>query len=429
MTRTLPLHLRTIFLLALGASVGLSLVPAVGIAKDRTVGISKRAVDMISQKKGPLLLGAILEQKPGRPVRIAVSREWLKASQPDLYKEKMAAERASQKGRVEKTLQRLDTWMEERADDLGLMLILKPERRRLQKLLEDAPVDAGTEAQFFILDVESNNVRTAKQQPFKQRRVAAFAWHARLQNVETRSADSLAKELVDGNVRLDGDPPNLGERLPTTDESAEDWAIRQALFEYKFRKPLDFQGTNGMLLQAGEENVDATKIVSGFFQSQLGEGLSGLLDPNGAGQTSGQQSGSNAGLEQAKAAAKKDDIRGFRITKMAHDIVGASVTVTTEFHVRYVDADTNGVKWKRVHTITKKVDASQARADSQQQIRDDPRIKQVLGLVDQLGLPSASVDTAMKFGAATREGQQAVDGQFQQFLDKYIRQVDSPPLP
>ena len=395
-------------------------VTATSVAKDRTIRISKRAIDMVSQKNGPMLLGAILDQQANGSVQIADSRNWLKNAQPELFAEQFAKEQAAGHGRIEKTLSRLDVWMKERATDVGLILILKPERRRLESLLKQGGNARAAQPQFFVLNVDARNIRRASRQPAAQRRIAAFAWHERLENIETRSAESLAKELIERRVRLDGEPPNLGDRLPARDESDEDWAVRQALFEYKFREPLDFQGTNGALFRTSRDNVDMTRLLGELLKGQLGNQLAGLLDP----QAGRGRAATKDGLDQAKKVAKAGDIRGFRITKMKHDIAASSVTVSTDFYARSSDS-----KWKLVHAIKKQVDASKARDASQQQFRDDPRIKQVLGLVDQLGLPPTAVDTALKFGAATREGQDAVDDQFRQFLDRYIRKVDSPPVP
>jgi hypothetical protein len=389
---------------------------------DRPVGISKRAVDMVSQKKGPMLLGAILGRQPDQSLQIAVCREWLKHAEPELYAREMADETATRTKRLETLLQRLKTWMAARADDKGLMFALQPERRRIEKLLTQQTPRASEQPQFFVLQIESRNIRKALRQAVGQRRIAAFAWRERLADGETRSAEDLATELRDRNIRLETETPNLGDRLPPTDQSADEWANRQAMFEYKFRQPLDFQGTAGLLLKTGDENarVDAGSLLTELLQNQLGSQLADLLEPN----SNRSRKTSDAGLERAKAAAQSAGIRGFRVTTMDHDLSQQMVTVTTTFYAQLAND-----KWKRVHSISEAIDASKPRGDSQQQIKDDPRIKQILTVVKQFGLPQSSLDTALQFGAATREAQQNVDGQFLEFLDRYIRRVDSPPLP
>src|SRR4029078_10865060 len=128
------------------------------------------------------------------------------------------------------------------------------ESARVEKVLE--ALAAGTreeDAAFVVVDIPSAKIERVVSQPSPRRAIAHTAWRDRLTDVESRSAASLAQELKKLKITPVDDPDAILELLPVRRENDAAWAARMALVEYQFRKPLDFQGTGGMVFRAGEK--------------------------------------------------------------------------------------------------------------------------------------------------------------------------------
>ena len=70
---------------------------------------------------------------------------------------------------------------------------------------------------------------------------------------------------------------------------------------------------------------------------------------------------------------------------------------------------------------------SQERID---RIKEDPQVKQILGLTSQLGLGAGGqLDQALRQGAATEVAMQNASGDFYTFLSQHTRSLDGPPVP
>lgn len=399
---------------------------SLAVAKDRPVSISKRAVEMVAQKKGPLLLGAILNRLPDGSVRIAVSRPWLKKAEPKLFSELQQQQEKETAVRNRLLIKRLDVWMKERVADERLIFALKAEKQRLEKQLatkkDEAKRPQAKKTEFFVITVDGKNVRSVRRKSIAERLIAAHAWNQNLPDVEDRSTDDLRSELKKLEISKDSPKPDLASRLPAVDESEEDFAVRKAFFEYQFRKRLDYQGTGGLLLKAGDATaVDPGEMLNQLMQSQLGSKLSDLLGSRPSGSQSKQ---SEAGLRQAQKSAESEGLNAFRTTTMKHDLARMSVTVTTRFYAK-ISSD----KWKLVVSLEVPFDASKVNPAAEQSIKDDPRVKSIFDTLKGVGLDDAVMQKALKFGAATQQAQSQADAKFAELLDRYIRRVDGPPLP
>ena len=91
--------------------------------------------------------------------------------------------------------------------------------------------------------------------------------------------------------------------------------------------------------------------------------------------------------------------------------------------------ETNFGNWQTVWSLVVSEDASQPRPESETRIEQDPQIKEALSGLKSLGVVDpAMLRQAIRIGAATMSAQQNADGQFLQFRDRYLRQLDGPPL-
>jgi hypothetical protein len=397
-----------------------SLVVAVAAFPSRTpaarpVPLKRLAVDCVTIKDGPRLLGAVLERSSEGDVTIAVQRTWLEKSSPKFYKEERAKEQQAA-GEAQAALRKqLEAWKARRAGDERLLDAIDRELERLEKPRAQQP-----ESQFLILTIPAKRIRIQFQQPFETRRIAALAWRERLAGVESRSAAALLRELKEKKLDPANEAVDLSDRLPSVSQDETSWAARQALFEYTYRQPLDFQGSGDLLVRtdgkAGKH--DMAGLVNQALQAKVGSQLAELL-----GETAPKKAAKRE-FDSAKTLAEREGILGFRVTRVAQDVVRMQVSVESQFLFRTPDGGW-ATLWKDVQTA----DASKDRKDLQDRIAKDPQVRKVFDVLGAAkGELGAAANTALKFGAATMQAQRSADDAFYAMLRRTTQRVDGPPL-
>jgi hypothetical protein len=267
------------------------------------------------------------------------------------------------------------------------------------------------------------------QQTPQRRQIALAAWRERLADVETRPATSLVQELKKKNVEPTADSDVLLDLLPPRRENDTAWAARRAIVEYRFRKPLDFQGSGDVVIRSGErlKAADAGKMFSDLLKSFGGDPVSALLDPPGAAPPKKKAGGTPTGekwLDSAVKLAGEEDVAGFRVTRVEQDLAQKRVNVETRFIARLPDGS-----WKTVWGQKESADASKPRGDAEQQIMQDPQVRAALEVVRSLGVGGDDqIRLAVRFGAATMEAQKQADSRFFEFRDHYLQRLDGPVL-
>ena len=77
-------------------------------------------------------------------------------------------------------------------------------------------------------------------------------------SAQTRSTNSLAHELKTLKLSPVDDDDVLLDLLPPRRQNESAWAARQAIVEYQFIKPLEFQGRGELLLRTGNKSTLST---------------------------------------------------------------------------------------------------------------------------------------------------------------------------
>src|SRR6185436_13275755 len=115
--------------------------------------------------------------------------------------------------------------------------------------------------------------------------------------------------------------------------------------------------------------------------------------------------------------AEQEDAGGFRVTRVTPDATGGRATVETRFV-----ALLPGGRWETVWRDTETVEAARADKDRVERIERDPQIKQVLELIRAAGLGDGEtqLQSALRYGAATMQAQEAADARFLEFRDRYL---------
>ena len=235
----------------------------------RPRGSPKRlAVDVVSVKGGPQLFGAVLSRSADGGLTMAVERAWLEKTYPRYYQELAAGERALATAAREGLTRRIERWQRRRSEDANLVLFLREQAQQVAKPLDAA---AATTSQFVMIELAAGEVRNVFRQPPRQRRIAELAWALRLDNVTTRTANHLQRELQKREVDV-AKAPQLADRFGTLPQGEQEWAARMALVEFRLRKKLTFQGEGEYVARTGS-GADKSCIgghSSSFFQRSSG---------------------------------------------------------------------------------------------------------------------------------------------------------------
>jgi len=389
-------------------------------AKPKPAGVGHPIVDVVSLKSGRTLRGAVAWQDPNGSLKMAVSTDWFRESNPTQIATTLTENIDQRRIAWAQASQRISERLKTAAESPRLTFFLKQESERIQGLLADRNL---AEPDFLWIEVPQASIAKIARASLEQRNVALFAWNEKLTHVESRDIASLTKELTDNGVAMNGPAPDLTERLPPRSQDEGEWAARMALVEYGLTTAVNFQGFGDAVIRAGEgQPIDFAEVLPKLFQQQLSSLLKDLSADNRPGVKPPESTEwLNRAIHEAEAAPS----RGFRITRLDVDAASTRVTVESRFVAQLGLANWQTV-WQTVNTE----DGTLARPAVEKQIEQDPQVKSISKLIKSIGVvdPDA-MQRAIRFGAATMAAQQSADALFSEFRDRYTRRLDGPPLP
>ncbi len=400
--------------------VALAMMASITIAEITPREAQRFCVDIALLKGGIELRGAVLSRDETE-LRMAVQRRWLTAKYPELAKqidveavEKMAASR-------DELQERIEDWKTERAADVRLVAVLK---RELAKF--DQPVDpaAVPDSQFVVVITPADRVRKVFMAPPASRQVAMVAWSEGVERVEETVLTALKTAVEQQVPDWHTTKVDLSDRLPTGQpQTADEWAARQAIFEYEYRDRLDFQGTGNFVIRVGEgaAKPDLAALFAQTATDAIQGELGGLGLDLGLAPTAKTQTGSDwqsTAIEQAKSLK----VKGFRVTRVPKISGSGPATVTTSFFARRSDG-TYRVLWSNEST-TDPAMIQQAALDRLQQ---DPQVQEIQKIANALSLGNDAT-TAVRFGAAVKASLDVSETRFFEFRQQYNNSLDGPPL-
>jgi hypothetical protein len=408
---------RILALLVGGLGLGLFLAP---LAAEMTPREAQRyCVDIVLLKGGAELRGSLLARTP--ELKIAVQRDWLTAHQPEMAKQAAELESQQQKLNRQVLSDRITSWRKDRADQPRLTFVLD---RELDLLTQPEPPKAAP-SQFLIVEVPSDRVRRIFEAPATSRNLAAAAWFERLERVEETVMSKLKTQVEPTHPQWATEKFDISDRLPRGQPQSDDeWAARQALWEFDFCQELNFQGTGNfvMRVEAGQK-PDLAALLSQSGESLLG----GQLDLLGLG---------DLGLEGAKpkapvpetwpnkaiAEATKLGIRGFVVTRSEQITGEGPAVVTSQFFARLSDG-----KYRAIWSDQVSTDPATIPAADLKRIEDDPQIQEVLKVAKALQFGNEA-QQAVRFGGAVEVSLNSTQRHFAEFRARYNRTLDGPPL-
>ena len=402
----------------------LILTPSIAVERPKVAVGQRPPVDQVTVRGGPKLRGMFFGQRDDKSVTLLVSAKWLKGANAAWFETQHRKTLEAHSAALEQALQRLEKELAVEHPE-ALTAFLKQQREDVGDELDKIE---KFDPEFVWIGLTGREAERIEPTTVERRQVLAWAWNEGLDRPETRDADDLQKELKARAVEPVSWPLSLIERFPAREQTDEEWAARMAIVEYTLDKPLDFQGTEDLLVRAGRDvQADLAPLLVGLLRKQLQSQLGDLFGEPRSPQATSPKNGKAATLESLKTAIQTADSekrRGFRATRMQQSDDLSSVTVTTQFVAQRPDKS-----WDVVFQHVERAEAKQARPELEKRIQQDPQIKKVLDLTRQLGgAAEEQIQQAIRFGAATMSAQAQCDSQFASFRDRYLKSVVRPPL-
>ena len=378
-------------------------------------------VDVVHLKNQKQIRGFVLSAKPNEDVSIAVSKGWLEREDQAAYaKAEESAKQESAKARLQ-LRDRLKILVNDPAQmrDGAFGFLVRSELERIESEIENPP---DQENQFLVLRVKSTTVSSLNIASDANRKIAVWSWHERLPDVESRKPSSLASELKLKKIDATTAPPDLASRFYVTSEGDEHWTIRLAIVSYRLDKSIEFQGSGEvMLLVGGEQPPDFASLMGQMMQSQLNSLVQELTGVSK--KPSNLKSDESEWTKSAISQAEKRNATYFRATNVRTEPSGNAATVESIFMVKLASG-----QWTAAWKTRNSQFASEQNADAIKRITNDPQVKAIQTQFVALGGAGVSLDSAIKIGAATMTAQRIANEEFLRFSERYVKQLNSPPV-
>ena len=380
--------------------------------------LAKRAVESL-KSDGQLYVGLILKQTDNE-VTIAVERNWLSAHDPEVFQQRMKEERQ----RIDKALLqfdlRFDQWRQSVADDDAFVTLLDQEQSRIRAENEGPALQSK---RFMLLTFPTSEIEKLKTRSVAKKRIAALAWKNNLEGVSFRSASDLKKELDAAGVDVDTAFFDLAHEIPAATLTDRQWKARQAMFEFQFRKHLEFQGQGELLFEVSD-TVDPTQLMTRMLASSRGSQIQQLGRELGLPEFSQSTPQKKPNwIDEVTRKAAKQSCDGVLVKRIIDSTAPDRVAVEAVFLARTSELD--------LEPVLKFAHSSRLSTQSKQRIEDlakDPQVQQAVNSLQQLGLGSGErlLDRALRQGAATQEALTAVTDQINSVLSRHANRIEAP---
>lgn len=378
-----------------------------------------RGLDLVRLTDGNSLVGFALGQDDSGKVEFAALRSWLEEHRPDALRKQVEIERDAIKHVRTVLIDRAKKWRSERSDDRRLVNFLNEQIAEL----EARPNKPAGGSLFTVYQLSAPEIRRLKIAPAKNRKIAGLAIQNGLRDVPYRSTVLLSRELEQRGIEIENQQVDLQGEVPRVAlESIKQWRARQALLEYHYREPLDYQGTGTKFYKTG----DAPSPLA--LMQDLG------------GANSFAQLGAELGLPEFKQFERKQEsdwwhstceraedagFRGVAMTRLGNLRDTSSAKVSQHFFARLEPG-----KWFevfRAESIFKTADVTE---DQLKRLRQDPQVEKIEQVAGSLGLPLGDrLDAALRKGVATELALSRASAEFQHFLARYLDRIDEPKMP
>lgn len=409
-------------------------LPVSVFAQKPAVPRKKLGVDQVSTQSGIKIFGIITSRDARIGLSMFVERDWFKKTHPNEYQKFYQGE--MEKHREVKTVQlkRLNDWKKSRANDEALVRFIEAETERISNL-DNENKPNGNGSKFMVLTLTPDQVKRIYTQKPEQHQIAGLAWKHDLKNVTTRASSDLMKELVKLDVDVEVEKFDFSDDMPmTASQSDKEWNARICVFEYVYRKRLKFQGIGSMLIKIETEKQDDPdammgQLLQGGIGGIAGGGSGGLLDDLmkdlDLGGNNRQPKERVEWYKKATDTAEFENSRAVRVTRLTQDISNPVAKVEDFFFVQISEGN-----WQVLYTATATFNRNDVDQQDIEFLKQDPQIQKVMKIFNSIGGGNAGLlDKALRQGVATQHAMNESSNQFFEFLDRYTKTTDGPPLP
>lgn len=373
-------------------------------------------VDIVLLRGGKELRGSILKRDK-QTLRMAIQRDWLTENHADLAQEAIATE-AKQRTDNRRILQdRITKWRDSRRDQPRLKFNLERELTLLEKPLGPN----AEESQFAIVEVPADRVRRVFEAAPASKSLAAMAWSDNLPKVESTTFGKLKVQVEATHPHWAKESIDISDRLPRGQtESADEWAARQAIWEYDFVEAVNFQGMGNFVIRIeADKRPDLAALLNQSAESLLAGQLGGLgLDLGG----NTKPSPSSDWQQVAISEAEKIGTRGFLVTRSLQVTGQGPAVVSAQFFAKL-----NDDKFHVIWSDEVRTDQATIKDEDVQRIQQDPQLQEALKIAQGLNLGN-EVQKAVRFGGAVEASLKSATNHFGVFRSRYTRTLDGPPL-
>jgi hypothetical protein len=408
----------------LWAGVFVSILAASGPAAwaDITRDAANRlCVDVVVVERGRDVRGVIVSRTADGGATLAVRRGWLRTAQPEIYEEFRTTELEELNAGTQQLIERIDAWMAEldAEEDRQLLGVLTNERENAES--RNAEPEDGNDNEFVLLEFTADRIREIHAQPPRRRQAGLCAYQFNLTDVEETNLIEIESELGELDPNWPAITTDLTDRLASRGtQSPEEWAARQALFDYQFGKMISFQGTGDVVVKVDPTGQgDVGEVLSQVLGGGLTVDLNDLLEVPELGGSAESNAWRDRAIEQTEAAGA----RGCRVTRVAPDLTTRTSTVDDVFLAKMPDGS-----WATIWTASITATPGDVPEGVVDRIREDPQVEQIITTAEALGVGAVELNQALSFGGATMHAQSQADGKFQEFITRYVSRLDGPPL-
>ncbi|GAB5403220.1 MAG: hypothetical protein Aurels2KO_14510 [Aureliella sp.] len=372
---------------------------------------------MVRLRDGTRLWGFIIERDTTGGLTLAVERKWLESTYPQLGERAIEQERQQSAASLKALVDRIQVWRRERKTDETLIAALDLQLEDLQR----SQTTTAKPTKFALLKLKEQQIASTMPASAHNRQIAGVAFQQGLDEVTTSSTVLLKRKLSQQGIDVTQTRVDLSAELPTlAEESDKDWKIRQALFEYHHREPLQYQGTGTKFYKSGEDQ-DVMQVATDL----MGSG------------SSIAQLGAELGLPEFQQFAKPDDTRwwndtckqaeadgfcGVLIKRLQTQPLTGAATVSAHFFAKL-----SAGNWTEAFRATATKNTSEVKQNQLDRLKDDPQVKKITQMASGLGFALGDkLDTALRMGAATQLAMDEASATFQHYLVRYIDHLDRP---
>lgn len=314
---------------------------------------------------------------------------------------------------------------------------------------------------FAWLEIDRREVRRMQPVANADRSLMFFCWAERLSDIEQLSPAKARQQLSNLGIDTAGDIPDLSAEVPPRHQSDDEWHARMSLLRHEFDESFYIDGSMGRFFDRTEASAQLGQLAAGvgndngsILEGLLGGGLLGDgvlgggltefgLDINasglsGLGGKSIQEFIDDFGNAQKDIATRPENTNWYTkaiqlaekknmpyvlVSEVQPNLTQRNATV----HLGFFCRDSTGSAWLNVWEtgVTKSIDEIDSKRIAE--MREDPQIKSILGLLGQFG-SSDRLQDALSIGAATELAQQEATKRFRSFSERYSNRVLGPPL-